>query len=195
MHLRSGSRVGLDRAPSRAPTQGSRTQSRVAQEEQEIEANYSSTSSESKSMSGSGDMYDQPGPQEQARDVGTSQVNATPSFQIDFNMRLQYDYTNVYGAEIYHDPMLRQVYKSVECPTPFKKSPMVNYQGDMYVGKDGARYKVTELPHMVDATGLLHPHTGAEAADISLRRGIGPESKAPTASKGSKGQSKSHKPF
>ena len=66
MHLRSGSRVGLDRAPSRAPTQGSKMQSRFAQEEQEIEANYSSTSSESESMSGSGDMYDQGGPREQA---------------------------------------------------------------------------------------------------------------------------------
>ena len=157
MHLRSGSRVGLDRAPSRAPTQGSRTQSRFAQEEQEIEANYSSTSFESESMSGSGDMYDQLGPHEQAHDEGTSQVDATPSFQLDFNMRLQYDYTNVYGAEIYHDPMLRQVYKSAECPTPFERSPMVNYQGDMYVGKDGARYEVTEFPHMVDATGFLHP--------------------------------------
>ena len=101
MHLRSGNRVRLDSAPSRAPTQGSKTQSRVAQEEQEIEANYSSTSSESKSMSGLGDMYDQLGPQEQAQDVGTSQVDATPSFQLDFNMRLQYKYTNIYGAEIY----------------------------------------------------------------------------------------------
>ena len=41
----------------------------------------------------------------------------------------------------------------------------------------------------------LHPHTGAEAADISLRRGIGPETEAPTALKGSKGQSKSTNPF
>ena len=61
MHLRSRSRLGLDRAPSRAPTQGSQTQSRSAQEEQEIEALYSSSSSKSDSMSESGDMYDQRG--------------------------------------------------------------------------------------------------------------------------------------
>ena len=42
-------------------------------------------------MSGSGDMYDQMGPHEQAEGVGTSQVDATPSFQLDFNTRLKFD--------------------------------------------------------------------------------------------------------
>ena len=62
------------------------------------------------------------------------------------------------------------------------------------MGNDGARYKVTELPHMVDATGLLHPHTGEEA-NISLRRGMGPEPELPATSKESKGLSKSTNPF
>ena len=146
MHLRSGNRLGIARAPSRAPTQGSGTQSRIAQDEQEIEAAYSSTSSESESMSGSSDMYDQGGPREQAQGVGTSQVDATPSFQLDFNTRLKFDYTNVFGAEIYHDPMQRQVYKTADCLTPFEQSLMANYQGDMYVGEDGARFEVTEFP-------------------------------------------------
>ena len=109
MHLRSGSRVVVVKAPSCAPTQGSGTQSQVAQEEQEIEVNYSSSSSESKSMSGSGDMYEQTGLHDQARDVGTSQVDATPSYQLDFDIKLKYNYTNAWEAEIYHDPMQRQV--------------------------------------------------------------------------------------
>ena len=96
MHLRSGGRVGVVvKAPSHAPTQGSGTQSRIAQEEQEIEINYSSSSFESESMSGSGDMYDQTGLHNQAKDVGTSQVDATPSYQLDFNIKLKYDYINV----------------------------------------------------------------------------------------------------
>ena len=95
MHLRSGSRVGVVKASSCAPTQDSGTQSRIAQEEQEIEANYSSLSSESESMSGSGDMYDQTGLHNQARDVGISQVDDTPSYQLDFNIKFKYDYTNV----------------------------------------------------------------------------------------------------
>ena len=60
------------------------------------------------------------------------------------------------------------MYKTVDCPTPFEKSPWVNYQGDMYVGEDGARYKVTKHPHMVDATRLLHTRMNNEG-DISLR--------------------------
>ena len=193
MHLRLGSRLGRTRAPSRAPTQGSGTQFETTQDEQEIEATYSPTSSESDSMSGSGDMYDQMGPHEQAGGVGTSQVDATPSFQLDFNTRLKYDYTNVYGAEIYHDPMLRQVYKTAEHLTPFEQSLMANYQGEMYVGEDGARYQVTEFPHLVDSTGYIHPQQGTmdNEADISLRRGMGPDPQGPLPSKGSKGQSKS----
>ena len=84
------------------------------------------------------------------------------------------------------------MYNLADCPTPFEKSPWVNYQGDMYVGDDGARYEVMELPHMVDATGLLHPHTSDEA-DIFLRRGMGPEPQ--TTSMGSKGPGTSANPF
>ena len=31
---------------------------------------------------------------EPAKDVGTSQVDATPSYQMEFNIKLKYDYTN-----------------------------------------------------------------------------------------------------
>ena len=111
---------------------------------------------------------------------------------MEFNIKLKYNYTNAWDAEIYHDPMQRQVYKMVDCPTPFEKSPWVNYQGDMYVGEDGARYKVAKHPHMVDATGLLHTHTNNEG-DTSLRQGIGP--KPPATSRESKGLGVSTNPF
>ena len=32
---------------------------------------------------------------------------------------------------------------------------MVNYQGDQYMGTDGARYVVTKYPDLVDALGIL----------------------------------------
>ena len=142
MHLRSDNRLGISKAPLHAPTQGSGTHPRISQEEQEIEVGNSS-SSESESMSGSGDMYNYEGHHEPEKDVRSLQVEATPSYQMELNIKLKYDYTNAWGVEIYHDQMQRQVYKTVDCPTPFEKSPWVNYQGDMYVGEDGARYKVT----------------------------------------------------
>ena len=194
MHLRSGSRVGIAKAPSLAPTQGSGTQARKVSEEQEIDLVDSSTSSESDSMSESGDIYDPMGQHDQAQDVGTSNIDTTPSYQLEFNIKLRYDYTNDWGAEIYHDPMQRQVYKTAECPTPFEQSPWVNYQGDMYVGEDGARYEVTEHPHLVNAAGSLQPKI-KEPEDVSLQRGMGKEPEHPTTSRGSKGTGMSTNPF
>ena len=89
-------------------------------------------------------------------------------------------------------PMQRQVYKTADCPTPFEKAPWVNYQGDMYVGEDGTRYKVTDHPHKVDATGYLLTDMN-DVEDISQRRGIGPN--LPTASRGFKGPGTSTNPF
>ena len=186
-----GSRLGIGKAPSLATTQGSETHPRIALNEQEIEGSYSS-SSETESMSGSGDMYYKGGLHEPEREVGTSLVDATPSYQLEFNIKLKFDYTNAWGAEIYHDPMQRQVYKTADCPTPFEKAPWVNYQGDMYVGEDGARYEVTDHPHKVDATGYLLTDMN-DVEDISLRRGIGPN--LPTTSRGSKGPGTSTNPF
>ena len=173
MHLRSGHRLGIGKPSSLATTQGSKAQPQIAQREQEIDVDNSS-SSESDSMSGLGNMYHLDKRYEPKNDVGTSQVDATPSYQMEFNIKLKYDYTNAWGAEIYHDPMQRQVYKTADCPTPFEKAPWVNYQGDMYVGEDGARYEVTNHPHKVDGTGYLHTNMN-DGRDISLRRGIGPD--------------------
>ena len=74
-------------------------------------------------MSGSSDMYHNGGLHEPNREVGTSHVDATLSYQLEFNIKLKYDYTNDWGAEIYHDLIQRQVYKTADCPTLFEKAP------------------------------------------------------------------------
>ena len=45
-------------------------------------------------------MYNYDGHHEPEKDVGTSQVDASPSYQMEFNIKLKYDYTNAWGAEI-----------------------------------------------------------------------------------------------
>ena len=37
--------------------------------------------------------------------------------------------------------------------TPFQEAPLVNYQGNLYIGQDGARYKVTKFPYQIDPYG------------------------------------------
>ena len=138
MHLWSGYRLGIGKPSSLAMSQGSEAQPQIAQREQEIEVGNSS-SFESNSMSELGDMYHFDKCHEPDSNVSTSQADATPSYQMEFNIKLKYDYTNAWDAEIYHDLMQRQVYKTNNCLTPFEKSPWVNYQGDMYVEDDGSR--------------------------------------------------------
>ena len=83
----------MGKAPSLATTQGSETHPRIALNKQEIEGSYSSFS-EMESMSGSGNMYNIGGLHEPEMEVGTSHVDATPSYQLEFNIKLKYDYTN-----------------------------------------------------------------------------------------------------
>ena len=45
-------------------------------------------------MSGSGDMYYKGGLHAPEREVGTLLVDATPSYQLEFNIKLKFDYTN-----------------------------------------------------------------------------------------------------
>ena len=75
--------------------------------------------------------------------------------ELDYEIALMFVYTNVYGAEIYKDPLGRYTFKSAEHRTPFNETPMVNCQGDLYMGTNGARYEVTKYPEHVDALGVL----------------------------------------
>ena len=75
--------------------------------------------------------------------------------ELEYEIALMFVYTNVHGAEIYKDPLGRYTFKSAEHKTPFHEVPMVNYQGDQYMGTDGERYVVTKYPELVDALGVL----------------------------------------
>ena len=48
--------------------------------------------------------------------------------ELEYEIALMFVYTNVYGAEIYRDPLGRYTFKSAEHRTPFNETPMVNYQ-------------------------------------------------------------------
>ena len=76
--------------------------------------------------------------------------------EMDFTMRLLFQYVNTHEAENYKDPLGWFVFKTTDHMTFFNKFPIVNYQGDILMGLDGTRYKVTKHPHNVNALGVLH---------------------------------------
>ena len=63
-------------------------------------------------------------------------------------------YINAQGAEIYQDPLRRYVVKIADIRSNHERMPWVNYQDDMYMGHDGARYEVTQHLELVDALGF-----------------------------------------
>ena len=80
---------------------------------------------------------------------------------LDFDITLQFRFMNPFGTEVYQDPLHRYAFKTAEYMTPFELSPQVNYQGDLYVGRDGARYQVTNNPHSIDPYGVLRAPSGS----------------------------------
>ena len=80
---------------------------------------------------------------------------------LDFDIPLRFRFTNPFGTDVYQDPLNRYAFKTAEHLTPFELSPLVNYQGDQYVGRDGARYQVTQNPHSIDPYGILRDASGS----------------------------------
>ena len=60
-----------------------------------------------------------------------------------FNMRLAFAKANSHKAQLYKDPKSRWVVKIEDIPIAFKVAPLVNYQGDLYMGQGEERYIVT----------------------------------------------------
>ena len=83
----------------------------------------------------------------------------TPRVESSCNSKLEFMYINTQGAKIYKDPMNRYVVKIADIPSKLEGTPLVNYQGDQYMGIDGARYEVTEHPTLVDDLGI-YPTSG-----------------------------------
>lgn len=78
-----------------------------------------------------------------------------PNTGLEFNLELEHEYRNTFGMEIYKRPLKRWVYKTAKHNTPFTMFLKVNFQGDMYIGKDGAKHIVTKHLAQVDAFGVL----------------------------------------
>ena len=163
MQLRSGTVLGGFKAsaPSRVTTQGSGTQS-VGNLESIQEG--STTDSQSETISSFEDDMDQGtnantsgGSQASTWNKGKMSENPfdKPIGEMDFNIVLKFQFENIFGAQIYIDPLERYAFKTFDNHTPFSKFPRVNYQGDLYMGYDGSRYQVTKYPHQVDAYGVL----------------------------------------
>ena len=94
-----------------------------------------------------------------------------PAREMDYSIKLIHKCTNPYGAEIYQDPIKRYVYKTQDNPTPFEEEPMVNCQDNLYMGMDGACYRVTKDPLHVDAWGVLQADLlGSEAPTSELQK-------------------------
>ena len=117
MHLRSGRYVNRQESDtaSQAPTRGSGTQSATLFER--IVESSEDSQSDSVSIAGSDRSMDPDGSQ----DMLNGQTNAgkststnpfdTQNWGLIYNVKLQFQYANVQGADIYKDPMGRFVVK------------------------------------------------------------------------------------
>ena len=192
MNLRSGRHVGvqggLDTA-SRVPTQSSGV-SITGNLETIVEDVFSdTTSSESWNLStnmstelersmGKGysqDMHDQPLSQPNSPITNEHRPFKTPINQrtlaMEFNMRLKYEGINAYGAQLFTDPLSRYYVKTSEFVTPLQQMPWVEYQGELCIGEDGARYVMMVEPENVDTIGQpveLMPAPGNQEAQQKL---------------------------
>ena len=65
-------------------------------------------------------------------------------------MQLKYEGFNAYGAQLFVDPLSRYYVKTSKFVTPLQQAPWVEYQGELCIGEDGARYVLTAEPENVD---------------------------------------------
>ena len=96
MQLRSGARVGFASSHSYVPTLGSGTQSRGHLEEQELISDSSSSSElETEPMEESTYMHEYARTSERKHEASTSHIGDIPGLEMDFNVKLTFDCTNV----------------------------------------------------------------------------------------------------
>ena len=49
-----------------------------------------------------------------------------PRNELSFNVELQFQYTNDFGMDVYHDPLHCFAFKMAKHVTPFEVNPLVN---------------------------------------------------------------------
>ena len=104
-------------------------------------------------------------PIDKTRDKGKGPMNPFAT-GLECNQKLVYLFENPQGALIYKDANRQVLAKTLEHPTSFQRDPWVNFQGDICIGEDGARYVVIKQPKLIDALGLLKLN---EEASISFK--------------------------
>ena len=72
---------------------------------------------------------------------------------LDYDGRLRFVMENNHGALIYKDFINRYAVKIEDHVTIFDPAPWVNFQGDRYMGRDGAMYVLTENLDEVEKLG------------------------------------------
>ena len=157
MYLRSGRYLGtrVFEVASQATTRGSGTN---LQGNLESIQEYFSSETQSNTVSIAGCNMDintnmHKSTQRKGKSVGNPFDDHNERMEV--RVELKYEAINNYGTLIYKDPLGRNVYKSAKHNTSFNESPKVVYQGDSYIGEDGARYVVTWGPLNVDSFGVL----------------------------------------
>ena len=82
-----------------------------------------------------------------------AQASEVQEYSMAFNMRFAFVKENSHKIQLYKDPISWWVVKIEDIPMAFEASPWVNYQGDLYMGQGGERYKVTNDLENVDKWG------------------------------------------
>lgn len=139
---------------SRAPTRGSGTQ--TADPLEPIREDTSSESNSINSLATAGEMESSEAHSMERNNsawrkgkIAKNPFDNTQE-QMEFKINLQFQHTNTFGAEIYRDPLDCYAFKTTDHRTPFNEAPMVYYQGDLYIGQDGARYEITKHAQRID---------------------------------------------
>ena len=152
MNLRSGQSVTY----SKASTQESGTKVGTPLEPIEEQTSLDSSTSLSTTLSeASLAMGDSTKEAQQAK-VNFEQQQWANLNKVRCDTKLIFVRENQYGAKIYNDFLRNFVVKIEERPTPFEPVVMANYQGDQYMGVDGARYFLSPLYKDMDPTQKVH---------------------------------------
>ena len=77
-----------------------------------------------------------------------------PNVELDYDERLRFAMENNHGALIYKDFINGYVVKIEDHVTIFDPAPLVNLQGDRYMGRDGSMYVLTENLEEMDKLGI-----------------------------------------
>ena len=93
-------------------------------------------------------------PSDMPRDKGKGLVNPFAT-NLECNQRLVFLFENPQRDLIYRDTNGRILAKTQEHSASFQREPWVNFQGDICIGEDGARYVVTKQQKLIDALVLL----------------------------------------